>query len=574
MESKRLTTEKGVYLLAFLAALGLRLYQLGALPLSDLEASAALQALGTAQGQHPLVTIQPLYTALTASLFFLLGSGNVLARLIPALAGSLMVWTPFFFRRWLGKVPALVLAFALALDPTFLAASRQVNTPILAVVFGVLAVGFWVDGRKVWSGACAGLALLGGTGLWPGVLAAGLAVLWTRLINRQEGEPVVAVNGKSEGLRDGLMALVGAFFLAGTLFFMMPDGIGAAAGGFTAYIKGWVTPSSYGIVFLLITLLSYEFLPILLGLWGSGIGWWNQNDVDRFLSRWLLISLVLVLIYPGRTPLDLMWVLLPLWGLAAIQLERLLQMAWGEDPLVYWGLTILVTVLIVFAVNNLRGYLNPSPTGVDLRVYAWSILAALVLILGVSFLVGWGWTPRAGIYGFLSGVIICLVFGFFSAGWNAGGLGEHAWAEQLRNGPSPLDADIILKTVADASEWGTGDRQLADVSVVGEESPALHWQLRTYHKTTYVQTLSADATPSVAITGDTITLEQTGTTYRGQDFYLWQEPDWASMQYLDWARWALFRSAPVKQQRMIVWVKNDIFPGYQAEDQAVLTPAE
>ena len=51
MKVNKTLPESTFYGLAFLLAIGLRLYQLGAAPLSEAEAGWALQALGLAHGQ-------------------------------------------------------------------------------------------------------------------------------------------------------------------------------------------------------------------------------------------------------------------------------------------------------------------------------------------------------------------------------------------------------------------------------------------------------------------------------------------------------------------------------------------
>ena len=56
---------------AFILAATLRFCQLGALPLSDSEATWALQALHVAQGTRPLLGSQPIYILPTSLLFFL-----------------------------------------------------------------------------------------------------------------------------------------------------------------------------------------------------------------------------------------------------------------------------------------------------------------------------------------------------------------------------------------------------------------------------------------------------------------------------------------------------------------------
>jgi predicted membrane-bound mannosyltransferase len=98
MNHPRLKYEGWLYGLAFLIALGLRLLQLGAAPLTDSEANFAMQALHIANGTRPLLGPQPAYILLTSVLFLVFESSNFMARLVPALVGSAMVFAPLFFR--------------------------------------------------------------------------------------------------------------------------------------------------------------------------------------------------------------------------------------------------------------------------------------------------------------------------------------------------------------------------------------------------------------------------------------------------------------------------------------------
>ena len=143
MNPPRLKYEGWLYGLAFLIALGLRLLQLGTAPLTDSEANLALQALHIANGTRPLLGPQPAYILLTSVLFLIFESTNFLARLVPALVGSAMVFAPMFFREKLGARPALILAFLFAIDPGLVALSRLAGGVVLAVAFTLFAWGMW-----------------------------------------------------------------------------------------------------------------------------------------------------------------------------------------------------------------------------------------------------------------------------------------------------------------------------------------------------------------------------------------------------------------------------------------------
>ena len=165
-----------LYLLAFLLALGLRFARLGELPLTDSEARLALDALSISQGGSPALSSHVAYTNLTAVLFFIFGSFNFLARFWPALAGSALVFVPLVFREQVRPRPALILAFFFAIDPAFVALSRQAGGPILTVAASLLAAGFWFRRQPRLAGIFLALALLSGPALWPGLL--GLLLAW------------------------------------------------------------------------------------------------------------------------------------------------------------------------------------------------------------------------------------------------------------------------------------------------------------------------------------------------------------------------------------------------------------
>src|SRR3972149_5232739 len=175
MKRQTLTIEQCLYLLAFLLALGVRLLRLGAVPLSEFEAGWALQALGLSRGETILLGTQPLYTLFTSLVFALLGSSNGLARTLPALAGSALVFVPYLWSRGFYRFRgvAWIAAFGLALDPGLVAASRLAGGPAPALTFVLLALGFIFSQSAAWAGIFAGLALLAGVPVVPGL--AGLA---------------------------------------------------------------------------------------------------------------------------------------------------------------------------------------------------------------------------------------------------------------------------------------------------------------------------------------------------------------------------------------------------------------
>src|SRR6266542_486856 len=178
MNSSRLKYEGWLYWLAFLLALGFRLIQLGATPLADSEATLAMQALNITRGASPFLGPQPAYILATSIFFAVIKSTNFMARFVPAFVGSLLVFTPSFFREQLKPRAALILAFLFAIDPGLVSLSRLASGTILAVTFSLFAAAMWINRRLIAAGILAGLALLSGTSLWAGLLAVGLTWLF------------------------------------------------------------------------------------------------------------------------------------------------------------------------------------------------------------------------------------------------------------------------------------------------------------------------------------------------------------------------------------------------------------
>ena len=175
MLSRRKLPEFSFYMIAFVLAIALRFVQLGALPLTDAEATWALQAWKVAQGAKPLVGPNPAYVLLTSLLFYVLGTSNLLARFVPALVGSALVFVPYLFRERIKARPAVLLAVFLALDPGLTALSRQAGSAILAITFILFAWASFYNEKQRIGGVFVGLALLSGPAVWVGLLGLGIA---------------------------------------------------------------------------------------------------------------------------------------------------------------------------------------------------------------------------------------------------------------------------------------------------------------------------------------------------------------------------------------------------------------
>jgi predicted membrane-bound mannosyltransferase len=120
----KLTVEIGLYAILATLALALRLYRLGLAPLSTSEAMLSVAAL---RGMAIPTGASPLLYWVNAFLFSTFGAGDTLVRLLPALAGSVLVLLPALMRERIGRVGALGAAALLAISPVAIFTSRTAS---------------------------------------------------------------------------------------------------------------------------------------------------------------------------------------------------------------------------------------------------------------------------------------------------------------------------------------------------------------------------------------------------------------------------------------------------------------
>jgi hypothetical protein len=579
MRHNRLKLKHLLYAAAFLLALTIRMAGIGRPLLSDAEAALALQALAIANGQEVLLLPHPLYLVLTAPLMFLFQAADWTARFWPLIAGSLLVLTPALFHRWIGALPAVVLAFFLALDPGLTAVSLQAGSLPLALLLVISALGFWLNGRTALAGIAAGLALLSGPQVWPGIIALGLSVfLLSRLartppavqagIVRPVTGPLSLASSRTDW-RKALLFALGALFFAGTLFFIIPRGLSAMAASLPAYLQGWVQPSAVPITLLLLALLFYEFFPLLFGLFGAVNGTLQKFPADRFLFIWFGVSLVLVLLYPGREVSHLLWVILPLSALAARQVARILQVP-AYDRLAALGQMLLAAVILGFISLTLISMANVNAA--TPREYAFRLTGSIVMLVASTLLIAWGWSRPVAARGFSWGLALILFLFTVASTWNAAGIAGRSGGELWTAGRNLPEARLMLRTIGQLNQWTDprdGGRELV---VVGVDSPALRWVLKDVRNVRFTNFLSAQADPAMAVTVDNPTMALSAT-YRGQGFVLQENTRWNQITPLEWVRWMVFRAVPsgaVQREQIILWVRSDVFPGGELVELPIL----
>ena len=588
MKVSKHSPELTLYWLAFLLALGLRLFQLGAASLTDNEAGWALQALSLARGQAVILGAQPAYLMLTTLLFSVFKDSNFLARLFPALAGSLVVWVPFYFQHWMGegkwiRRAGVLMAFGLAIDPGLVSLSRQIGSPMPALAFSLLLLASLYHKRMVWAGFFAGMALLSGPAIIQGALILLLGWAFYRILLQRassstadEDEQVSEKTPFSSG-SIGVAALSFALttLLAGTLFFQVPQGLGGLADTISAYLKTWISTSGIPVFFLPASLIVYQPLVLIFAIYGI-----VQVRVDQVddagvrqrllgLGLWFLAGILLPLLYSGRQVGDMAWALIPLWALGAMSISWALRHEVDTTTrIVALCLSLLLLVLAVVGWFNL---LSIGRYQVNVGIYWAIIIGAFLLGLIAVLLVMAGWSSAAAKAGVIWSVCLLMVLQLFSSTWGMVIVRQNNALELWAPPPTTSRTDLLLTTLEDLSSWSTGLRDQIEM-VVLDDSPALKWALRDFPEARFETSLSPTESPPVVITMKGSDEPQLAERYRGQDFIWRVQLSWQELYPASFINWLAFRQAPIVEDEIILWARADIFPGGSAEPVGNTTP--
>jgi hypothetical protein len=547
-----LKVEHALYFAAVLIAALLRFGNLGGLPLTELEAEAALPAHQLASGQEAALGNQPAYSLLATLSFFVLPSTEFLARLWPALAGCALVAVPYFWRDRLGSKPAVLLAFALALDPGFVAISRLTSGRMLAVFAFAAALTAWRYRRAALAGVFAGLALLAAPSVYFAVIGAALLAVLMR------EQPRLPAND----LRIALIAAAAVGVLGGTIFFLLPSGIAGVGTVAASFIQNALA-QGVPVLQVLFALATYGLPALAFGLIGAVRAWRRADSLGQLLGLAALLNLALILVYPGRQVADLLWVLLPLWALAAREIARYLFVPEAE-PRAAWGEAGLMVLLIAFFMLALAKVALNEGLGDMVRPYFFVAGGVALLAVAATILIAFGWSAQSAANGLVWSLALFAVLAMLSDSTRFQRGGPLAANDLWSPGPAAGDTALLTKTLEDLSYWQTGEPAQVPVDL-RVDSAALSWLLRRLPAAS--PTL---ATPALIITRAMDAQPAEAASYRGQSFAFETSPAWSLPPNV--VGWLLYRSSPVYREQAILWANLSSFPDGSAELPLVAAP--
>ena len=605
------TVEQAAYALLFVLALGLRLYALGNLnAVSPLEAAqiwpawvnqsaSTLEESGLPEPGPPA---SPLLHTVQQALFLVTGGGSSFwARFAPACAGAGLVLAAWALRRRMGRGAALMAAALFAIDPWLLSFSRMADGATLSALTGLLLLAALFDGRRDgpqldWLAVTGGLFLISGPLAWlmlP-VLLYALYLLkggpFAELTQSQSRRAAVICAGTAVVGSTGLFSNLSGLSAVGESVGIAVSHLVGSSG--TAGIL--LADHGYTVDWALLRLLVDEPFLLLFGVSGMAVALFGtafsaSGPADRNVNEdeavetergvrvdaiWLNVLAVgvawglLLILLPGRTPVNLLVTGLPLLLLAAgtathmmraIPIGALIRDSARMPALATMGI-LLITAFFwtgTISVSLRDGNFDPR-------------LATFYLLIPAlgAFFVWWsGGRASLHVFGFLT--FSAFILAQASSSWMLNLRPEYDHSRTLYAEAGDSGLALLAEDVARLSSLRTGDPAEASVYLQVEYSylPFFHWHLRTmrdlrWHPGVDLTGVEADALiVTQGATGDGGNHDRLPAGFVGSSYSVTQR--WLPTELKspgDLLRWMLFRErqqvpggSPVRRE-VELWV--------------------
>jgi hypothetical protein len=295
---------------------------------------------------------------------------------------------------------------------------------------------------------------------------------------------------------------------------------------------------------------------------------------------WILAALALALTNPGRQIADLIWVIIPMWFLAAKVLERYAKMPTKDDRILVIVGSIFILILLFYWLINLammtRQYAVFFPPDFTLfnfpaldentKLYCVRLMVTIfipLLVLLLPAVVYSSWPGDAAYHTSIWGVSIFLIIYLVSAATGFTDDRTEVAGELWMHHSSPGYLEEIRLAVEEASLQIIGHRTEIDL-VYQIDSTVLHWTFRDFPNASYRPVLDSGALPSIILNTDqNFGYTEQGQFYRGQRAVLHYRQAWGETDLPpDFDRWLLYRESPVEKEWLTIWTRADLFPLY------------
>lgn len=625
----KISAEVVAYTLLIIVALVLRFANLGAVPMSDVEAIQALpayhavnvEAAGMPQAQQSVITFWLQKASFTA-----FGGTEYASRISGVMGGMILMLMPLLFRSRFGTSSTFLLSLIFAVSPVAFAAARFSDPVIWTMVFavGVLwaAWNYW-DSRTLkdalWLAVvlAAMICLTESGGLLFAlvlVLSAIGTVAWTVYTAPDDldstGEDVLqAVREVIDTfpMKQGLLAFVGVVAVASTGALFYPAGLSIVGEALSQTFTGFVRPyvADAPLMFGLLSFLTYESILGVFALTSTVLLVSARNDtvIDRFAIVWALVAFAILLIYRGSKPAFALWIVLPSAYLTMRLVSELLvnympsflslDEYYSDDPNDYawikWLISIAVLAISIMLALHLsqigRGLLD-FPVGESLTSLfdsrfilfrgsiIWFVISLMITIVAY-FLAASFWGNRSAVQGFGLGFFGFMLLISIGTGWNTAVENSDNPAELWHTTAISSDAYFLRQTLFEVSTRETRGFPKIPITILLDEAAGVHddgliaWLVRDFENARFVASIADVKQDEIVLLPFMEEDPDLGGSYVGQSFAIRQYG--ADLGLIDWLSWFTQRETrrfTLPEDTTVLWLRMDVYEVVPPDDSA------
>jgi hypothetical protein len=560
---KKFTNQSMLFGFAFLLALSFRVLLLDTLLLNEFEAKFSYQSHQIANGLYSPIEDNASYVLITSFLFMLFGSSSTLARLLPAILGSFVVFIPYLFRKSLPQWAGVIAAFALAIDPGLVPLSRVAGGSGSTIGFIVLFLLFLQMERFNIAGVLFALILFSGSSAYIGTII--LLGLW--LVNKIFGSTVFP-NIENFPTKEFFTNTAFTIIIFGSYFLQYPAGISSVFSGLGALFSSSI-PLSFNSIFQGLFLTNPLFWLVTIILVMDTI--YRKNESYYGYSFFIVSSLASITFIPNENVNNLPWLIIPSLMVFSIFISKFI----GKGNLVNWGKTSIVLMFLTYFWINLQQlgnlfinsaiHLSELPDFLLWAPEKQNYLAQLVIvsiipviILFTTYLFSTTWPRKYAIQGLVWGTSIFLFFFMFGSSIRASFYHQYSANQLWSSNKGGGNINIAIETIERISELNFGTRNFIDIQNQTNLS-SIDWALRNFPNSYFGTSVDVSAPPTIVITSPEVNDTFLQSIYRGTAF-AWQiSPAWQGSPP-SIAKWITIKEAPTVNEQLILWVRADAFP--------------
>jgi len=557
----KITNTHLVYVILFLMAFTTRFFASQKLPINSYEASILLRITDE-------ISIYPeglsvIEFILIKTSFFFFGDNDLVARIWPVLAGSILSLLPLYLRDQFENKIGVMLSLFIVVDPFMIVNSIEIGSNIFTfLIFVFLLAAIWkkdVFTRTVFLV----LLFISGRGT---MLAMILSIAF--LVYQKMHQALFVKNlveetrewGKENNAFQFKKYLIIGLFLALMIAIYKFD-ISLILSDAISNLENLSSYYSVGESPLTFLVVMFSYLPFYVFIFiYQLISTLNKRRQQNYLLIiWIAITLVYILFNPYHKFYDLIWVS----GLLLIYTSL-------NAPAVFKGKndnnigdlikTIYFLVFLIALIMNFSRYIYQGYSGLSQFQTSISIITIIIVVAASVIFLTYQLSLKNSLLCLTNAALILLFVGQTGFSYRASGLSNSRYSEVFWSG-FIFDKQIIKDQIKNTKITKEFANDSIKICLLDVQEPSILWELKSYEVSLFNKNLKPNEKFDILIS-KTEAIGETIGKYFGQEFIVDSFPGWyiepvKSVFSYDYWSWLIFGKSKMHKSLNHIWVNGE-----------------